>query len=163
RSRMGAGVADIALDPGVWLVALYRLGRALPRALRMPVLAARWVLQKATGVVLPLQAEIGGGLYLAHTGDVRVGPDVRIGREAGAASRVECAVLASCFAHRRGRAAGAAHAGPAARAVSRPHALRRAAFGATVARRPLVDGELVEPGDGGRARRVVRPRGARRA
>src|SRR4051812_7012298 len=86
--RMGAGPRDILLDPAAWAVATYRLGRAflaLPAPLRTPLLLLHRPLEMAlrfmTGVTLPLAAEIGGGLYLAHTGAISVSPQARIGRD----------------------------------------------------------------------------------
>ena len=87
-SRMGASPADILFDPAAWVVATYRLGRALfslPAPLRAPLLFLHrplaMALQLFTGVELPVAAEIGGGLYLAHTGGIRISPQARIGRD----------------------------------------------------------------------------------
>lgn len=88
RARMGAGPVDIALDPAAWAIATYRVGRAiegLPAPLRLPLRALHrplaWALGHATGIRLPLEAEIGGGLYLAHTGNVSIAKDARLGRD----------------------------------------------------------------------------------
>lgn len=87
-SRMGARPLELLAEPGAWAVFTYRLGRALrslPRPLRVPLLALHSPLQAAvralSGVTLPLEAEIGGGLWLAHTGGVKVSPAARLGRD----------------------------------------------------------------------------------
>jgi serine O-acetyltransferase len=87
-ARMGAGPREMFLDPRTWVVATYRIGRALlslPAPLRAPSLALHRPLQRAVevlgGVKLPLSAEIGGGLYLAHTGGISVAPEAQIGRD----------------------------------------------------------------------------------
>jgi serine O-acetyltransferase len=88
QTRMGARPRDIALDPGAWTVVTYRIGRALralPKALRFPLRAlhkpVELALRALTGVKLPLEADIGGGLYLAHTGHIEVSPEARVGRD----------------------------------------------------------------------------------
>jgi serine O-acetyltransferase len=87
-SRMGAGPREMMTDPGLWAVATYRVGRALrslPRPLRAPLLFLHRPVELAvrllTGVRLPLQAEIGGGLFLAQTGGIAVAPEAHIGRD----------------------------------------------------------------------------------
>jgi serine O-acetyltransferase len=87
-ARMGATPVAIAFDPAAWAVAIYRIGRALlamPAPLRLPLRLLHRPLELAvravTGVNLPLEAEIGGGLYIAHTGGIRVSPLAHIGRD----------------------------------------------------------------------------------
>jgi serine O-acetyltransferase len=87
-ARMGARPSQMLIDPGVWAVATYRMGRALlslPRAMRAPLILVHrpveMAVQLITGVKLPLSAEIGGGLFLAHTGGIAVSQDAHIGRD----------------------------------------------------------------------------------
>ena len=87
-ARMGAGPGGLLIDPGMWAVATYRVGRALlslPPPLRGPLLLLHRPVEMAvrllTGVTLPLTAEIGGGLFLAHTGGIAVSPRAHIGRD----------------------------------------------------------------------------------
>ncbi len=87
-ARMGARPRQMLIDPGVWAVATYRVGRALlslPRPMRAPLILVHrpveMAVQLITGVKLPLSAEIGGGLFLAHTGGIAVSPEAHIGRD----------------------------------------------------------------------------------
>jgi serine O-acetyltransferase len=87
-ARVGATPVAIVFDPAAWAVATYRIGRAmlaLPAPLRLPLRLLHRPLEMAvraiTGVDLPLGAEIGGGLYIAHTGGIRVSPLAHIGRD----------------------------------------------------------------------------------
>ncbi len=86
--QMGARASDLLLDPGPWVVATYRVGRAvreLPRWAQVPLLLVHrpWeaLLQTVTGAVLPANANIAGGLHLSHTTSVVVSPGARIGRD----------------------------------------------------------------------------------
>ncbi len=87
-ARMGARTADLLADPGAWAVATYRVGRAvrsLPRPMRMPLALLHRPLElfirAVTGVSLAPDAEIGGGLFLAHLGGIVVAPGARLGRD----------------------------------------------------------------------------------
>ncbi len=86
--QMGARPADMLFDQGVWAVATYRLRhavRALPTPLRVPIesLLRPWdlLIQAVTGVSLAPDAEIGGGLFLAHLGGIVVAPGAHLGRD----------------------------------------------------------------------------------
>ena len=86
-ARMGAKPKDIATEPRAWVVATYRVGRALlglPAPVRVPLFVLHRPVEAAlralTGVVLPVQADIGGGLCLAN-GPIQVSPDTHIGRD----------------------------------------------------------------------------------
>jgi|GEM_PF-1854436 len=87
-ARMGASQTDLVTDAGTWVVLTYRLGRAvrdLPKPLRAPLLALGWPFQRlveaVSGVLLPLEAEVGGGLYLSQPGKISIAPEARIGRD----------------------------------------------------------------------------------
>jgi serine O-acetyltransferase len=87
-SRMGARPAEVALDPGAWAVATYRVGRKLrslpgPIGVPLQLLHKPWerIVRLLTGVRLPVEAEIGGGLYLAHVGDISIAPGAHLGRD----------------------------------------------------------------------------------
>jgi serine O-acetyltransferase len=86
--RMGTTPAALLRSPGAWVVATYRVGRAvrsLPRCMRAPLLVAHrpWelLLRKMTGASVPSAAEIGGGLYIARPAAVEISPEAHIGRD----------------------------------------------------------------------------------
>jgi serine O-acetyltransferase len=88
RRRMGATRSALLRSPGTWVVATYRIGRAvrsLPRAVRAPLLAAQrpWELlvRKITGASLPASADVGGGLYVARPAGIDISPHAHIGRD----------------------------------------------------------------------------------
>ncbi|TMA26290.1 MAG: serine acetyltransferase [Deltaproteobacteria bacterium] len=142
-SRMGASPADILFDPAAWVVATYRLGRALfslPAPLRAPLLFLHrplaMALQLFTGVELPVAAEIGGGLYLAHTGGIRISPQARIGRDCNVSRGVR--VRGSPLIGDR------VYLGPGARVEGSVRVGNDAAVGAnSVVRRDIPDGAAV--------------------
>ena len=87
--------ADLAAYPkrpwlkeqSIWAVAVHRFGRYVDRmpdslykkiADRFYWLAFRWV-ETMTGISLPKEAEIGGGLRIHHFGNIFVHPEARIG------------------------------------------------------------------------------------
>ena len=87
-TRMGAKPAEVALDAGAWAIATYRVGRklrSLPRALGAPLLLLHspfeLLVRALTGVRLPSAADIGGGLYLGHIGDITIAPGAHLGRD----------------------------------------------------------------------------------
>jgi len=87
-ARTGARPLQLLSHPGTWMVATYRIGRALrrlPRLLRLPLLCAQrpWEIALGTfiGVALPPNAEIGGGMQLGDGGAIVVSPDAHIGRD----------------------------------------------------------------------------------
>lgn len=87
-ARMGARASELLLDPATWAVATYRVGRAvrgLPAPVRLPLMAVQrpWelLMGAVTGVHLAPQAEIGGGLFLAHVGGVRISAGAHLGRD----------------------------------------------------------------------------------
>jgi serine O-acetyltransferase len=85
----GAGLARLRLaleSQGFWAVAAYRLGRAihaLPRELSLPLRVAFKPVSKAveiaTGIQIPLSAEIGPGLYIGHFGGIILSSRTRVG------------------------------------------------------------------------------------
>lgn len=85
RGRL-AGLAFCLRAPGVHASAAYRLGRwalGLPRALRLLVDPAYWVLQLAVhvlwGIEISRHARIGPGLYIGHSGGIVVSSQAVIG------------------------------------------------------------------------------------
>lgn len=87
-ARTGARTKDLIFDPGAWAVATYRFSRAvraLPAPVRVPLAALYrpWELfiRTITGVRLAPDAEIGGGLFLAHLGGIVVAPGAHLGRD----------------------------------------------------------------------------------
>lgn len=87
--------ADLAAYPqrpwlkeqSIWAVAVHRFGRYVDRmpddmfrklADRFYWLAFRWV-ETMTGISLPKEAEIGGGLRIHHFGNIFVHPEAKIG------------------------------------------------------------------------------------
>lgn len=86
--RMGATRGEMCRDPGAWVITAYRVGRAiavLPAIARRPLFALRkpvhQLIEAFAGVTLPLDAEIGGGLYLGHTGGITISKEARLGRD----------------------------------------------------------------------------------
>ena len=86
--RMGAKPAEVALDAGAWAIATYRVRhklRSLPRPLGVPLLLLHWpfelLIRAMTGVRLPSAADIGGGLYLGHIGDITIAAGAHLGRD----------------------------------------------------------------------------------
>ena len=87
-TRTGARPLDIIIDLATWVAISYRFGRALralPLVLRVPAVIAHkpldLILSTLSGIALPPQAEIGGGLHLGSVGGIRVARDVYIGRD----------------------------------------------------------------------------------
>jgi len=87
-ARAGARPVNILLDVATWVAISYRVGRtlrALPRVLRIPAVYAHKpidvLLGTLSGIALPVEAEIGGGLRLGSVGGIRVAPDAYIGRD----------------------------------------------------------------------------------
>jgi serine O-acetyltransferase len=87
-ARAGATPLQLLADPGSWVIAAHRIGRALhalPAAIRAPFLLAYrpWevALSALAGMTLPVNAEIGGGLRLNGTGGILVSPKAHIGRD----------------------------------------------------------------------------------
>lgn len=78
----------VLFEAGLWAAFLYRIRRTL-RAINIPVVnilvkIVNFILFKFTeaflGVTIRAQTEIGPGLYIGHTGIVRIHPKVRAGR-----------------------------------------------------------------------------------
>lgn len=74
-------------EQSIWAIAVYRFGRYVDR---MPVSLRRkladrcyWLafrlVETLTGISLPKEAEIGGGLRIYHFGNIFVHPDTKIG------------------------------------------------------------------------------------
>jgi serine O-acetyltransferase len=87
-SRSGMRPATILTNPATWVAISYRVGRAiraLPRAVRVPAMCVHKPLDlfvgTVSGIALPAEAEIGGGLRLASLGGIRVAADAYIGRD----------------------------------------------------------------------------------
>lgn len=91
--RYGDGAGQqaraLVLAPPLWAVVAYRFSRwvytaRLPRPARKALGVASSLLNTlanvATNIELPPQAEIGPGLFIAHTGYVVLGPRVVLGR-----------------------------------------------------------------------------------
>jgi serine O-acetyltransferase len=80
-------VVEVALNPAVWAVAIYRLGAwvySRPRPIiGAPLRGGYLLLYKSveivSGVHLPPSCEIGPGLYIGHAGCVHVSPQAVIG------------------------------------------------------------------------------------
>ncbi len=83
-----AGVLQIVGRQGVWASAVYRYGRWIyerPRGLSgVPLKGSYRVLNKAVevaaGISLPASAQIDGGLYIGHFGQVIVHPETVAGK-----------------------------------------------------------------------------------
>jgi serine O-acetyltransferase len=164
-ARMGATPAAIAIDPAAWAVATYRIGRALlalPAALRLPLRLLHRPLELAvraiTGVSLPPEAEIGGGLYIARTGGIRVSPLAHIGRDCNLSRGAIIEVGA-----RRGESGvpwigDRVYIGPGVRVVGPVRIGNDAAIGANA----LVNGDVPDGGAvAGPAPKALPSRGAR--
>jgi serine O-acetyltransferase len=84
-----ARIWEITFNPGMWAVVEYRLRRWLylrryPRLIRWPLalfcaLFQLWI-KIASNIELPSSAEIGPGLYIAHTGYIVVSKRAVLGR-----------------------------------------------------------------------------------
>jgi serine O-acetyltransferase len=82
-----AKVRALAQAQGIWATAVYRFGqwsrRSAPKPLR-PLLKAGYLAafklaEIATGISLPVGAQIGKGLYIGHFGGIIIHPDTVIG------------------------------------------------------------------------------------
>jgi|SRR6202171_2203739 len=164
-ARMGATPAAIAFDPAAWAVATYRVGRALlalPAPLRLPLRLLHRPLELAvraiTGVNLPPEAEIGGGLYIAHTGGIRVSPLAQIGRDCNLSRG---AIIDAGARHGESGApwiGDRVYIGPGVRVVGPVRIGNDAAIGANA----LVNGDVPDGGAiGGPPPKAVPSRGAR--
>jgi serine O-acetyltransferase len=86
----------IFLSQGLWASVVYRLSRAAlrarPRVLRYPLellaTLAQKLIEMATGISLPLECEIGEGLYIGHYGSIAVARGARIGHNSSLAQNV---------------------------------------------------------------------------
>ncbi len=86
----------IFLSQGLWAAAAYRLSRAAqaprPLPLRRPLeilaLLAQKLVEVLTGISLPVDCEIGEGLYIGHYGSIIVDPGARIGHNCSLAQNV---------------------------------------------------------------------------
>ncbi|MCD6287590.1 MAG: serine acetyltransferase [Candidatus Hydrogenedentes bacterium] len=74
--------------PGLWIMALYRLGNRLCRAadknrllklVSIPYGFLYFLLGVVTGIYIPLETDIGPGLYIGHWGGIMVHPKTVIG------------------------------------------------------------------------------------
>lgn len=87
-SRSGLRPLNLFTDLATWVAISYRVGRALrtlPRVLRVPAICAHkpieLLLGALSGIALPAEAEIGGGLRLGSVGGIRVARETYIGRD----------------------------------------------------------------------------------
>jgi serine O-acetyltransferase len=86
---------------GVWVIATYRFGQwandGAPRPLRKVAkaayLAAFKAIEIATGVSLPVHAQIGPGFYIGHFGNIIIHPDTVMGERCSIAQGVTIGVL----------------------------------------------------------------------
>lgn len=151
---MGERPADLFLDAGAWTTATYRVGRAfsaLPLPLRTILRAVHrpleWALRKITGTRLPLDAEIGGGLYLAHTGGIEIAPGARIGRD--------CSLSGGAIIEGQTYLGDRVHVGPGARIAGPVRIGNDAAVGAdAIVRTDVPDGGGTAGGIAVRGRRM---------
>jgi serine O-acetyltransferase len=157
RARMGARPADILLDAGAWVTATYRVGRAisnLPAPLRLVLRAVHrpveWVLRRATRTTLPVEAEIGGGLYLSQTSGIRVAKTARIGRD--------CNLSGGAILEGGPYVGDRVYIGPGARIAGEVRVGNDAAIGA----RALVETDVPDGGLVGSTSRAIEVRGRRR-
>jgi serine O-acetyltransferase len=87
-SRSGVRPLNIFTELATWVAISYRVGRALralPSVFRVPAICAHkpieLLLGTLSGIALPAEAEIGGGLRLGSVGGIRVAPEAYIGRD----------------------------------------------------------------------------------
>lgn len=87
----------VALNPAVWCIFWYRLGKVIYRSrsyalLRLPLKAIHLIgatfLEAFLQMRLNVKAEIGPGLLIAHCGGITLHPDVVIGRNCDLAHHV---------------------------------------------------------------------------
>lgn len=90
----------LAESQGVWAVAAFRFGQwaqRAPQPLRPMVKAAYAGLFKAieiaTGISIPVAAQIGKGLYIGHFGDIHVSPETIMGDGCSLSQGVTIGVL----------------------------------------------------------------------
>lgn len=81
-------------SPQIQAIAVYRFGRWVnqavkPKALKVPLKVVYHAIDKTTqalwGIHIDAGADIGGGLYIGHTGDLLIGP-VKIGQDCNVSS-----------------------------------------------------------------------------
>lgn len=93
----GASWVGIAGNPAVWSLVWYRIGHWIykensPRLLRWPLKLVHVVVSKLMEAFMQMRldpsAEIGGGLYIGHSGGVHFHPDVVIGMNCDVAHHV---------------------------------------------------------------------------
>jgi serine O-acetyltransferase len=86
---------------GVWVIATYRFGqwandeapRPLRKVAKAAYLAAFKAVEIATGVSLPVHAQIGPGFYIGHFGNIIVHPDTVMGDGCSISQGVTIGVL----------------------------------------------------------------------
>lgn len=85
--KLEGNVVYVFLDQGLWAVGVYRFGRCV-RTIRIPVISFLLkiiayllfkIAEMATGISLPVSAEIGKGFYIGHFGGVILHSDVKMG------------------------------------------------------------------------------------
>ncbi|MGC4113931.1 MAG: hypothetical protein QM765_04595 [Myxococcales bacterium] len=85
---MGERLRVVATNEALWAIAIHRFGRWLHHrappsvrwSLRLPFAAAQFATRLLVGVYLDPAADIGGGLYIGHSGGIWVAPGAVIGR-----------------------------------------------------------------------------------
>ena len=95
--KLGASRREVALNPAVWAIFWYRLGRGIygkrsPRLFRAPMKAVHLMgsvfLDAFLQMRLNVKAQIGPGLLIAHSGGITLHPDAVIGRNCDLAHHV---------------------------------------------------------------------------
>jgi serine O-acetyltransferase len=91
RVTADAALRTIFLTQGFWASTLFRMGQAAVRRSRwaLPVaVIAQKLVEIVTGISLPVQCEIGDGLYIGHYGSIIVAPQARVGHNCSLAQNV---------------------------------------------------------------------------
>jgi len=86
---------------GVWVISTYRFGqwandeapRPLRKVAKAAYLAAFKLVEIATGVSLPVHAQIGRGFYIGHFGNIIIHPDTVMGERCSISQGVTIGVL----------------------------------------------------------------------
>lgn len=90
RLRVGGPMASLSIilmTQGLWATSVYRLGHCLETAripllrnpLRRCLLLVQKIVEIMTGVSLPVECEVGKGLYIGHFGPIIINPRARLG------------------------------------------------------------------------------------